>query len=71
MKIEKIVMVVKRTQVMEVVVSEQNGFDMPTTGNQLLDICREMKELPERYYGSNYWEDEEKEIVTFDIEEPA
>ena len=43
MEIKQIKILVKRTQWQEVVISESEGFEMPKTAKQLVEMCEELK----------------------------
>jgi hypothetical protein len=71
MKIEKITMLIKRTQYQSIEISSEGGYDMPTSGNELVNICEEMKQEPERFASEEAWGKEENgiEIVNFKVVE--
>lgn len=69
MRIDKIVMMVKRVQYQEVVFSEAEGCNMPTDPNDLVNMCESIKQAPLTNADDDKWIQEDFEITSFDIEQ--
>lgn len=73
MKLKSIKMLVKRTTYTMVEVSEENGYDMPLTLEEVVALAADMKECPKRFAESQDAEeqnlDEEVTIESFKFEE--
>ena len=70
MKIDKIVMMVKRVQYQEIVFSEAEGCNMPTDPNDLVNMCELIKQAPLTNADDHKWfQDDGIEITSFNIEQ--
>ena len=70
MKIDKIVMMVKRVQYQSVEISSEAGYNMPQNLNELVEFCEATKANPLSDCKSDTWfEEEPVEITSFEIKE--
>ena len=54
-KVKEIKMTVKRIQYQDVVVSAENGYDMPKTANELVSTVASMRSSPASYLNDDSW----------------
>jgi hypothetical protein len=69
MNIKNIRMMVKRVQYQEVVISEDNGYEMPQTGKALISMAEDLKANPTGFCRDDSWRDDEVIIDTFAVDE--
>ena len=68
MKIKEIKMTVKRVQYQDVVVSVENGYDMPKTANELVTTVNSMKNNPSDYLNDDSWYyAESSQVIEVDV----
>jgi arsenate reductase-like glutaredoxin family protein len=64
MKIKEIKMTVRRVQEQDIIISAENGFDMPQTANELVETVANMKNNPEQYINEKGWYYTESSQIT-------
>jgi len=67
MEIKEIVVELERTQIVTLVISHENGFNMPKTANGLLEFCQAIKLAPTASIEESEWESCNATINTFDV----
>ena len=68
-KLKSAKMLVKRVQYQEVVVNEENGFDMPETAKELVSLANDMNNNPRTYTIHGHWECDEITVESLDFDE--
>ena len=60
--LEKIIITASRTQIQEVVISKENGYDMPKTSQEFADLVLQIRNFPDQFIDSERWDDEDEKV---------
>ena len=71
MEIKEITMRVTRVQYQDIIVSAENGFDMPETANDLIETVESMKNSRGNYYiaDKGWYSEDPVDIININIVE--